>query len=411
MNKLLQVTLGIVTAVGGFVDIGELVFALQAGVKYRFHLLWAILVGTIGIILYSEMSGRIAAVTKQPVFEVVKRTFPKRLTILILIASTLLNGLTCAAELGGVAIALRLLFSLAETPAIVITFVVLAAFIWIVPFKYIERIMGLLGLFLCIFIAVAWTTHPSFGELASGLVPTLPNLNLQDIAIYLYFAVGLIASCMMPYEVYFYSSGGLEEKWTPSDLSSNRITSGIGMSLGGVLTIALIISSAQLFGPLGVTPQLHGTAVLLAVFPFGKLGMYFALLGIIFVIGGAAVETSLAGAYNVAQYFGRDWGRYTKPEKTPFFTAAWLAILAMAFVIMMFGVDPIKLVEYAVIFSVLVLPLTYYAVLKMANDRVLMGKHKNGRLINGLAWLFLIVVSIIAVAAIPLMILTNMGQG
>jgi manganese transport protein len=411
MRNVMEITLGIVTAVGGFVDIGELVFTVQAGVKYQFLLLWAIVLGTVGIILFSEMSGRIAAITQKPVFDLVKETFPKRLSFTVIIASTLLNGLTCAAELGGVAIALQLLVNLAGIPAVIITFVLLAAIIWFLKFEILEKFFGLLGLFLCVFILVAWVTHPDLGQVASGLVPKLPSANIQDILIYLYFALGIVSSGMMPYEVYFYSSGGIEDKWTEKDLPINRITSGVGMSLGGILAACLIIAASQLFGPLGITPQLHGTSALLAVIPFGKTGLYCALLGIIFAVGGAAVETCLAGAYNIAQYFGWKWGRNTKPENTPLFTATWLAILVVAFIIIMFGIDPIKLVEYAVVFSVLALPFTYYPVLKTANDPNQMGKHANGSVIKTLGWLYLILVSIIAVAAIPLMLLTNMGQG
>jgi hypothetical protein len=72
LSKIFQVALGIVAAVGGFVDIGELVFNTQAGASYRFQLLWAVVVGVVGIVVYAEMSGRVAAVCQRPVFDVVR---------------------------------------------------------------------------------------------------------------------------------------------------------------------------------------------------------------------------------------------------------------------------------------------------------------------------------------------------
>ncbi len=411
MRKALELTLGVLTAVGGFVDIGELVFAVQAGVKYQYLLLWSLLVGTIGIILFSEMCGRVAAVTKKPVMDLVKQTLPKKIALTILIFSSLLNGLTCAAELGGVAIAFQLLIGIADTPAIILTFVLLTGVIWVFPFKVIEKLFGLCGLALCVFIVVAVTTRPDAGQLASGLIPKLPSANLQDILIYFYFALGLISSSMMPYEVYFYASGGIEDHWTPKDLNVNRVTAGVGMTLGGLLAMALVVAASQLFGPIGLLPQLHGTSALMAVIPFGRTGLFFALVGIIFAVGGAAVETSLAGAYNIAQYFGWKWGRYTRPEVTPLFTVTWLLILVVAFVIIMFDIDPIQLAEYAIVFSVVVLPFTYYAVLKTSSDASQMGKHKNSRVITILGWIYMVIVVVIALAAIPLMILTNMGKG
>ena len=72
MKSFLEIFLGILTAMGGFVEIGELVFSVNAGVKFRYSLLWVEVLGTIGIIVFSEMSGRISAVTQQPVFSYIR---------------------------------------------------------------------------------------------------------------------------------------------------------------------------------------------------------------------------------------------------------------------------------------------------------------------------------------------------
>ena len=42
---------------------------------------------------------------------------------------------------------------------------------------------------------------------------------------------------------------------------------------------------------------------------FGALGLLLALCGMLFAIGGAAIETSFSAAYNVAQCFGWEWGK------------------------------------------------------------------------------------------------------
>src|SRR6185312_16613816 len=109
MRKLLGVTLGIMTALGGFVDLGQIVFTMQAGALFGYGLLWTIVLGTAAIIVYMEMCGRIAVVAKEPVFAVVRTHLGFRLGLITLIASNLLNVITCAAEVGGIAILLHLL--------------------------------------------------------------------------------------------------------------------------------------------------------------------------------------------------------------------------------------------------------------------------------------------------------------
>ena len=87
--KALELFLGILTAVGGFVEIGELTFALNAGSKFHFSLLWVAALGTIGIIVYGEMAGRIAAVRKQPVFHLIRERAGLTAGLVTLIAANL----------------------------------------------------------------------------------------------------------------------------------------------------------------------------------------------------------------------------------------------------------------------------------------------------------------------------------
>jgi manganese transport protein len=145
--------------------------------------------------------------------------------------------------------------------------------------------------------------------------------------------------------------------------------------------------------------------------PLGQLGVLLALVGILFAVGGAAIDTAFSGAYNVAQFFGWEWGKYRKPAEAPRFTLAWIVMLVLGFLIVVTGVDPILVTEYSVIFSVVALPLTYVPILLVANDRAYMGRYANGWVANLFGFAYLIVILVIAVAAIPLMILSNMGQG
>ena len=103
MRKFLEIFLGILTAMGGFVEIGELVFSVDAGAKFGYTLLWVVLLGTVGIIVYGEMAGRIVAVTEQPVFYLIRQRAGYAAGLGTLIAACAVSLLTCSAEIGGVA--------------------------------------------------------------------------------------------------------------------------------------------------------------------------------------------------------------------------------------------------------------------------------------------------------------------
>jgi manganese transport protein len=408
VRKIFQIALGILAAIGGFVDIGDLVFNIEAGAQFGYQLLWVVVVGVVGIIVYSEMCGRVAAVSKRPVFDAIRERLGFGVGLGALASSQVVNLMTLAAEVGGVALVLQLLSGLPYRALIVLGIVALAVVIWVSPFEWIERIFGYGGLALLVFAVAAIKLHPNWGDVAYGLVP---HVDTPDKLVYAYFAVGLLGAAMTPYEVYFYSSGVVEEGWTPKDLGLNRANAMIGYSLGGFLSFALMITAGALFLPLGIEPEFIGTVALGAQVPLGQIGLILALVGILFAVGGAAIDTCFSGAYNVAQYFGWEWGKYRRPAGAPRFTVAWVVLLVLALLVIMSGIDPVMLTEYAVIFSVVALPLTYLPVLLVANDRAYMRSHANGRLANTFGLIYLVVILVVAVSAIPLMFLTHQGQG
>ena len=174
MNPL-ELTLGIMTAVGGFVDISELVFAAKAGSTFGYALIWVFALSTGGIMVFGEMSGRVAAVAKQPVFNLMRHRLGLKLGLVTLAASLVTNLITCAAEVGGVALILRYLTGVPYRLMAVVSTAALMASMWVLPFKWIERTYGLLGLFMLVFIAALVAIHPPWGKIAGGFVPQIPH--------------------------------------------------------------------------------------------------------------------------------------------------------------------------------------------------------------------------------------------
>jgi len=409
LKSVLAVALGIMSAIGGFVDIGDLVFNTQAGATFGFQLLWVVVVGVVGIIVYSEMCGRVSAVSKRPVFDLVRERAGFGWGLSTLIASEIVNLMTCAAEVGGVAICFQLLSGLPYRLLIPVAVLALVVTSWVLPFRWLERLFGYLGLGLLVFAVAAIKLHPDWNQVAHGFVPG--SHSGGGLLVYLYFVVGLLGAAMTPYEVYFYSSGAVEDRWGVKDLRLNNVTAIIGYGLGGFLSFALMIVAAMVFLPRGISPEFVGTPALGAEHALGQVGLLLALVGILFAVGGAAVETSFAGAYNLAQFFGWRWGKKERPASASRFTLSWLVIFALALLVVMTGYDPVKLTEFSVIFSVVALPLTYLPILLVANDHTYMGAHVNGKLANILGCFYFVVILAIAIAAIPLLVLTNGGQG
>jgi len=108
MGKIFSVALGILTAIGGFVDIGDLVTNAVVGSRFGLALVWVVIVGVVGICLYANMAGRVAAVSGRATFEIIRERLGPRAAAANLSASFFINLMTLTAEIGGVALTLQL---------------------------------------------------------------------------------------------------------------------------------------------------------------------------------------------------------------------------------------------------------------------------------------------------------------
>jgi manganese transport protein len=95
----------------------------------------------------------------------------------------------------------------------------------------------------------------------------------------------------------------------------------------------------------------------------------------------------------------------------PTFMVTWMLVIVLGAAIALSGLNPVTVVEFSVVFAIVVLPFTYYPILRMAGNRKLMGKHVNSLVIEVLGWLYLVLIVVVALGAIPLMVITHMGEG
>ncbi|WP_033262982.1 NRAMP family divalent metal transporter [Amycolatopsis vancoresmycina] len=408
-KKLLAVTLGILTAVGGFVDIGDLVESGVVGARYGMAMVWVTVLGVLGICVYADMSGRVVAVSGRPVFDLIRERLGPRMALLNLAGSFLITLLTVCAEIGGVAITVELASGVDRLVWVLPIGVLVWLVIWRVGFERMETGFGLGGLAIGVFAVAIFFLHPDWSSLGSQVAGLAPPPD-EALPTYAYHAVALFASAMTPYEVFFFSSGGVEEGWQVKDLSVQRANVLLGFPLGGLLAIAVMACAATVLFPAGVDVSQVSQIVLPVTLALGTAGLVIVLIGIFAATFGAALETGLSSGYMLAQYFGWDWGKRRAPRNAARFHLTVGAGLLLAVLVVQTGIDPVGLTEISLIFSAVALPLTYLPVLIVANDREYLGKHANRRFSNIVGVGTLVIIVVAAVTAIPLMIFTGAGQ-
>lgn len=215
---------------------------------------------------------------------------------------------------------------------------------------------------------------------------------------------------MTPYKVFFFSSGAVEEGWTRADLMLNRANVYVGFPLGGLLSLAIMGCAAVVFQPRGIEVD-HLSQVALPVgVALGQVGLALVLVGFFAATFGAALETSMCSGYAIAQYFGWQWGKFVRPAQAARYHAVVLVSVLAAVTFALTTVDPITVTEYSIVLSAAALPLTYFPILVVANDRSYLGDKTNSAFTNVLATIYLLLIVLVSIATIPLMLATKAGS-
>lgn len=402
MKKILQLTLGIVTSVGGFLEIGSVTTAAQAGARFGYQLLWAILLGTLCLIFLVEMSGRLAAVSKHTIVDAMRERFGFPFFFFVLIGMVIVAFLVLVAELGGIAFSLQILtgirFPWWALPVSLLVWLLM----WKGTFSLIENGASLLGLVTISFVVAAFKLGPDWSSVGSSLIPTLPD---SDKANYGFLAVSILGASISPYLMYFYSSGAIEDKWDRSYITMNRIIAGFGMTFGGFLSMAVLVAAALALRPKGLQVDTFPQAALLMTTALPRWGFYLFALSMLFACFGAALEISLAIAYFFAQGFGWNWSEDLDPSQDARFAFVYTIIILLAAVPLMLRVDPIKVTMLSMALTSATLPLAIVPFLFLMNDPLYLGKYRNGWISNTVVAIVILISFVLAIISIPLQII------
>ena len=399
MKRALQVTLGIVTSVGGFLEIGSITTAAQAGAAFGYQLIWSIVLGTVCIAFLVEMSGRFAACSRRTIPDAMRERFGANFFAVPLIVMLGVSLLVLAAEMGGSAAALELATGV-KFPVWAIPVALLSwGLIWRATFSVIENGVSLFGLVTISFAIAAVRAHPSYHEIARGIIPTVPH---DDASHYWFVAVSVLGASISPYLYYFYCSGAIEEKWDATYLGVNRATAALGMGFGGFLSIAVLVLAAVLFHPAHKDVQ-HFQDLPALVTPILRhwgFWLFVASLGIACL--GATLEIALSLAYLVAQGLGWRWGENLAPRDDARFSLTYTTLIAVAALFVLVGLDPLKLTELAMALTAASLPVGVLPFLILMNDESYLGQHTNGVFGNAVVMIISVMSMALAIVSIPL---------
>jgi Mn2+/Fe2+ NRAMP family transporter len=402
VSAVVDLILGIVTSIGGFVEVGSISTSAQAGAEFGFQLLWAIAVAGAMLALLTEMSGRLAVMSKRPIAAAVRERFGIHFHVVPLGAELVLDLLLLTAELGGAAIAVKLLTGIGFQWWILPIALAVWMILWFSNFTVVEYGIGLLGLISLSFVLAAWRLGPDAGDVARGFIPSLPS---HDGVRYAFLAISIVGATVSPYLVNFYSSGTLEEDMKQDELWVNTATTYGGNMFGSLVSMGVLVTSAMVIQPLQIKVDSYEQAALMFVPAFDRWAVVLFALSLGIGCIGAALEISLNMGYVLSQAFGWSWSANKPRAEHARFSCAFTLILIVATAIALLGFDPLRLTMISVALTVVVMPLMVLPFLVLMNDTKFVKDRTNTPIGNAILAFLTVLGALLALVVIPLEIL------
>ena len=221
-------------------------------------------------------------------------------------------------------------------------------------FSIMENVAGLVGLALIGFAVALFLLGPDWAELGRQALQQT-GLGPEKVSTYWYYAIALFGAAMTPYEVFFFSSGAVEEGWTAKDLAQSRANVLVGFPLGGVLSLAIAGCAAVVLLPQLIAVTSLSQVMLPVAVAGGKLLLAVIIIGVVAATFGAALETTLSAGYTIAQFFGWPWGKFRAPAQAARFHLLMIICLIVGVGVLLTGIDPVQVTELSVVFSAVAL--------------------------------------------------------
>lgn len=366
-----------------FIGPGTVTACATAGIEFGYALLWALVFATVATVILQNMAARVAIITGQGLAEAILAAAsrpPVRWAMAALMFASLAIGNSAyqAGNISGTAVGLSLLGVKSDAisqPALSLATGALAAALVIIGKPgWLEKLLIALVLAMSLsFIGGLMVINVDWRAAATGLVPSLPDNSL-------FTAIALIGTTVVPYNLFLHAAS-VRGKFGPdgAGVAASNLDTGISVTLGGLLSMAIVIMGAATAGMAGSgLGPLDDTALRLESL-FGVPARIVFALGLVGAGFSSALTAPLATGYVLAEMMG---GSSDPVRRTRIFKRTALAVIAIGTAFAVLAVNPVELILIAQSANGLLLPILAVFLLWVASRKASLGAFANGPVAN-----------------------------
>jgi NRAMP (natural resistance-associated macrophage protein)-like metal ion transporter len=387
-------------------DAGGILTYSQAGAQYGYKLLWTMIPITIALIVVQEMCARMGVVTGKGLSDLIREEFGLRMTFIIMLLLVVVNFGNVIAEFSGIAGSVGL-FGVAKYVSVPIC--ALAVWLLVVKgnYKSVEKIFLVASLFYICYIVAGVMAQPDWHEALLETVK-VPGQAVWSDHNYVYMVVGVIGTTITPWMQFYLQSSIVEKGVSIRQYKASRLDVIVGSFFTDLVAWFIIVACAATLWKHGMRNISVPADAAQAMKPLaGEFAAILFAAGLFNASFFAASVLPISTAYSVCEGLGFESGVDKSFRQAPFFY--WLYTLLIAAGAAVVLIPNFPLVTMTILSQVLngvLLPFVLYFMLRLVNNKQLMGKHTNSHWFNVVAW----ATTVIVVGLTVVMLWQSIGQ-
>src|SRR5450830_286841 len=367
-------------------DAGGIYTYSLAGARFGYSLLWTMIPITIALIVIQEMAARMGAVTGKGLSDLIREQFGFRATFLLMAALVVTNFGNVVAEFAGVASSLEL-FGISKY----IIVPVAAALVWVLvvrgTYDSMEKVFLLASGFYVAYVIAGVLAHPNWRAAAISTVQRPAGFTITNHE-YLYMIIGLVGTTIAPWMQFYLQASIVEKGITPRQYRASRWDVIVGCLFTDVVAWFIIVACAATLYAHGRHEIADAADAAQALRPLaGEYAYLLFAAGLFNASLFAACILPISTAYAVCEGLGLESGLDKRFDEAPvFYWLCTVLIVAGAGVLLMPRFPLVRIMILSQVVNGVVLPFVLIFMLRLVNDRELMGDHVNSRGYNVVAW-------------------------
>ena len=369
---------GIIAALAGD-DAGGIGTYAQAGAAYGYDLLWALLLVTFALAVVQDMCARMGVVTGKGLSDLIREQFGVKTTAVAMAALLAANAAVTVSEFVGIAAAGEL-YGIPRYISVPLA----AAFVWFIvtrgSYIHAEKIFLALSLVFATYIISALVVNPDWGAVARGTF--IPSFR-ADVP-YLLVVIALIGTTISPYMQFSLQAIIVDKGVKQNEYTAERVETLVGVILSDLIAFFIIVATAATLHVQGIVNIQTADQAALALEPIA--GVFAKDLFALGLLGASLLAASilpLTSAYAICEAFGWERGLQQTWDDAPVFYGLYTGIIIFgALLALIPGVPLFLLLVLSYDVNGILLPIILVLMLRLANNRQLMGRYANGRVAN-----------------------------